>query len=183
MSKVEYVMYHSDFTKYFRYFERYCSKNCWVQCKFQKTWAQFKMRSLLNRKMFIILNQILVKIFLLDINRQRHFKTCDLSWVWNYFHKTKLRKTKLNVWPRVTLSISCKAKISKHVRWWTALVSCARGQKLVRYYLIYDHEFTSLILPTLKYQSILHVRKWTAFLSSACGQKTRQNTSLYMLQV
>ena len=73
------------------------------------------MRSLLNRKMFIILNQILVKIFLLD-NRQRHFKTCDLSWVWNYFHKTKLRKTKLNVWPRVTLSISCKAKISKHVQ-------------------------------------------------------------------
>ena len=56
-------------------------------------------------------------------------------------------------------------------------------KKLVRYYLIYDHEFTSLILPTLKYQSILHVRKWTTFLSSACGQKTRQNTSLYMLQV
>ena len=61
-----------------------------------------------------------------------------------------------------------------NVQWWTALVSCARGQKLVRYYLIYDHEFKSLILPRLKYQSILHVRKWTALLSWACGQKTRQ---------
>ena len=53
-NKVEYVMYHSDFTKYFQYFEKYCSKNCWVQCNFQKTLALFEMKSLLNKKMFII---------------------------------------------------------------------------------------------------------------------------------
>ena len=119
------------------------------------------MRSLLNRKMGLFINtesDSRKNIFVID--RQRNFKSCDLRWVWNYFHKT--------------LSISCKAKISKHVQWWTALVSCARGQKLVRYYLIYDHEFKSLILPRLKYQSILHVRKWTALLSWACGQKTCQ---------
>ena len=98
---------------------------------FNATLAQFKMRSLLNTKMFIILNQILVKIFLLCINHQRHFKSFDLRWVWNYFHKKKLRKTK-----DTTSSMTTSSNLLSFQDWHTYVskhLTCSKMDRVFKF--------------------------------------------------
>ena len=99
------------------------------------------------------------------------------------YEKQNLRKTKLNVWPRVSLSISCKAKISKHVRWWTALVNCARGQKtrqILPHLWPRVHIFNS---SNTEISTHLTCSKLDRVFKFSLPSKNSSNTSLYMLQV